>query len=407
MKTHVFAAAFALPGLSWSATCNFTPPIDVYSAAKSVHLHLESAGRRSMAVNEEGTVAIVWEDDRGGKPRIQAAFKGGRDDKFKQLQTVTQGEAAYEAVIVPLEEFTFLVAWEQNQAIFARVVNEIGQGPIARLSEKPARQVSLSLAQDGQPIAVWSEKRQNHYQIVYRQLHIKTEENVDTRNLKINADPLKIVETKVDADQNYATIAVSRAGMTVAWEDRRSGSTRIHISHAPHGKAFAPSTTLNKFRPPPSAKFGKGTGAMRVVLTSDGEQRVAAVWLDKRDFEGGYDVYAAVSNNGGAKFGDNELVQDLFGNNTPQWHPTLALLEDGSLMAAWDDSRDASSDVWYSWREQGQWSDDKLLADHDPAGNQAQPILTADNEGRVHVVFIDQQESNNRLRYTMCTPTGE
>ena len=81
---------------------------------------------------------------------------------------------------------------------------------------------------------------------------------------------------------------------------------------------------------------------------------MVAVWLDKRDFLSGYDVYAAFSSDGGRSFGRNLKVQDGFGENIAQWHAAVAANNQGRVVAVWDDDRDGNSDIWLAnWTGKG------------------------------------------------------
>jgi hypothetical protein len=68
--------------------------------------------------------------------------------------------------------------------------------------------------------------------------------------------------------------------------------------------------------------------------------RIAAVWLDKRDFLSGYDVYAALTEPGSLRFAKDAKAQDSFGDAIAQWHAAVAGNARGELVIAWDDDRD-------------------------------------------------------------------
>jgi hypothetical protein len=61
-----------LPLTSHADALDFEQPITVTAAAKGVYLHLDSSGRRALAISAE-VVAVVWEDNRSGKPAIYMA----------------------------------------------------------------------------------------------------------------------------------------------------------------------------------------------------------------------------------------------------------------------------------------------------------------------------------------------
>jgi len=157
---------------------------------------------------------------------------------------------------------------------------------------------------------------------------------------------------------------------------------------------------LNEFAPSPNPELGKGSGAMRPVLAGDGRQTVAAAWMDKRNWRSGYDVFAAVSVNGGKKFGANEQAQDMFGENVPQWHASITQSPNADVaVVAWDDTRNENPDVFYSLRVDGEWSEDYELPGASGPGRQSHPSIIYDEQGVLHAVWLDNIEGQTRLQY--------
>ena len=147
--------------------------------------------------------------------------------------------------------------------------------------------------------------------------------------------------------------------------------------------------------------FGGGPGAARVAIARFGEDGVAAVWSDKRNFRTGYDVYGAVSLDGGRTFGPNQSVQDAFGDLTEQWHPAVAGNLDGSVAVVWDDNRDGTGDVWLAWRVAAAWSDSQAVPGASGPGEQTHPAVALDARGNLHVVWVERDAAGGptRLRY--------
>lgn len=157
----------------------------------------------------------------------------------------------------------------------------------------------------------WAAKATTHYRIIAGTATVLND-RLQLGQVK-PVDPAPPVQ-----DQQYPSIAVTTAGTTVGWEDRRYGHTRLFTSFATPGNDFGPLRQLNQLKARRSTSFGNGTGAMRVVLASDGRDRNIASWLDKRDFTEGYDVYSSLSVDGGVTFIGNEKVEDMLGTNLPQ-----------------------------------------------------------------------------------------
>ena len=102
--------AYAQP---WS----FKEPVDITAPAKAgVFHHLESSGRRNIAVSAN-TVAVTWEDDRDGTPRIYLALKDKAAIKFAEHIQVSASGEAFEPGLVALKDGLFAVVWEEDEHV--------------------------------------------------------------------------------------------------------------------------------------------------------------------------------------------------------------------------------------------------------------------------------------------------
>lgn len=376
----------------------FGEPVPVTPVAgHRVFHHLESAGRRNIAASGD-RVGVIWEDDRSGTPEVYVAMKTAGSDGFDDDLRVSGGSEAYEPALAPLGAGDFVAAWEENGEIFARVLGD-RPGPPLRLGE--GTQASLDVA-DADVLVVWSEPRGEVSQIRFARLARLPQDALAPRETCV-VDPRPPA-----AGQLYPAVVASRDGPLVAWEDRRRGHTVILWSLGEAaGCGFKAPALLNEVSPTRDLPYGKGYGVARVALARFGPSAVVAVWEDKRDFRNGYDIFAALRADGPA-FGANHRVQDDFGGNSRQWHAAVAGDDDGTLVAAWDDDRDGTSDLWLSWREGDGWSDDLAVPGASGGGEQAQPALALDGKGNLHLAWVARQEVNGptRLLYLMA-PAAE
>ncbi len=398
----LLGAMFTAAHAGWS----FSPAVTVAGSASSkqqTHFfhHLESAGRKNIAVSG-GVVAVVWEDNHTGSSQVYVAFKREQANAFSAPVQLSTGQQAYEPAVAPIAGARFVVAWEQDGHVWLRAAGPGTKSAAQRVSAAPSRQASLAAGPDQGPNGriqlVWVQ-RDGHFPRVMTapvrtapRLHVGSARPVDAKPPK--------------QSQLYPSVALTRDRIVVAWEDRRSGHTRLLYSAAGPDGAFSAPRGLNEFRVG-NAKFGRGTGVTRVALAAMGGQRVGATWMDKRDFRGGYDIYAALSDDGGRHFGANEKVQDVFGNDQPQWHPAIAATHDGQVAAAWDDPRDNTEDVWLSWRTPDGWSDDAAVGPASGPGVQSDPVLAFDREGNLHIAWIARPSPNGptRILYSVAHPT--
>lgn len=376
----------SLPALAWE----FAEPVTVSSARANVFHHLEAAGRASLAVS--GTdVAVTWEDNRSGRPEVYVALKRA-EQNFGEALRVSRGGTAYEPAIAALADDGFVIAWEEEGRVHARAMRDGSLGPVVPVEDAPGTQATLAAAPDGGAVIAWV--RGNGAGAV-----VSAEAALREGGLELSM-PAPVEPGLEAPEQLYPSVAVTDSATIVAWEDRRHGHTRLLYAVAPSEGGFGAPQELNERPPSRSEQFGRGTGVTRVALTAGANGEVAAVWMDKREFEGGYKVYAAAHAEARGEFGENAKVQDVFGDTLPQWHPSIALGPDGTAVAAWDDRRDDTSDVWLSWRTENGWSDDVPV---DPAygpGEQSHPVLAFDERGVLHLAWVTRgAEGGTEIRY--------
>jgi hypothetical protein len=391
--------AVVLAGLSAGAVAappwEFSAPIAVTTTQGETVFHqLESSGRSNLAV-AGGTVAVVWEDNRSSLARVYVAFKAAAADRFEHEQPVSVAAPAYEPVVVALGEDLFLFGWEEDGEVWVRAGAPSGLGPPLRLSRQPAGQVHLAVSAAGEIQAVWAERRGAFSRILAAALRLSDDRTVQAGAVR----PVDAAAPR--QDQSYPVVAWPRPGVrVVVWEDRRHGHTVLMDSRAGADGKFSAPRQLNERPPRRSQAYGRGTGVARVGLAVPGDDRLVAAWLDKRDFEGGYDLYAAYSSDGGRHFGRNQKVQDRFGDAFGQWHGAVAANRNGALAAVWDDDRDETSDVWLAWPQDGGWSENLAVPGASGPGQQRSPVAALDAAGDLHLAWIEERPAGGtRLLY--------
>lgn len=369
----------------------FSSAINVTLNKKGVFHHLDASGRKSIAANRQ-MVAVTWEDNRSGKPQAYVAFKTYQQHVFGKTTQLSQAkQEAYEPTVIAINENQFLFAWEQDQHVWITTGNNKTIDKPVLLDKQPSSQVSLTITPNGNIFACWIQQQQPHRQLVVSEI------NLNSINLTIS-NPVIVDSHSSPRRQAYPSITSTPQGISIAWEDREHGHTRIYSSFSNDGKNFIKKQVLNDFVPPQNVKYGRGTGATRVALSSH-NNTVVATWMDKRDFLGGYDIYAAISHDAGKTFAENEIVQDMLGENQPQWHPAVAISPKGKIYVAWDDPRDDTPDIWLSYKENNEWSEDQLVEQASGAGQQNNPSISFDPMGRLHMVWIEQKATASLLQY--------
>lgn len=360
---------------------------------EQVFPHLDASGRRSLAVDGE-RVAVVWEDNRSGTPHAYVAFRDEDGDGFEARRRISGEEPAYAPAITTLGDGRFLTAWEEDGRVRARVLSRERAGPAAPLAED-ADQPTLHAA-NGRVFAAWREGEPGTRRVALAALNVEGEKvAVGWRR--------PVAPHDGRGDQLYPALAGLGDGALVAWEDRRHGHTRLYCAVRDDDGGPEP-VQLNETPSSSNPQYGRGTGVTRVALAKGGD-RLAAVWMDKRDFKGGYDIYSATGPAAEARFGPNEKAQDLFGNNTPQWHPAIAVSPSGQVVAAWDDPRDGNPDLWLSVRDtDGSWGDDFTFGGGSGPGAQTHPVVAFDDAGRLHLAWVDRGPEGARVLYSVARP---
>jgi hypothetical protein len=374
----------------------FGEPIDVTSTNKDkVFHHLESSGRHNIAISGD-TIAVAWEDDRDGTPRIYLARKGRNSQGFSSDVKISGQGEAYEPSLVALNNNRFALAWEEDARIHLRLVTPAELGPVITLDTVEGMQPSLA-SHDHELFLVFSRSDGRYGRIWMQRIKMDGLALQSEQGCAVDAEPAR-------DDQLYPAIISLEDRIIVAWEDRRLGHTIIMASQNDNPKScrFHSPQRISEALTGRSAAYGKGHGVSRVALAQYGAGQALAVWADKRDFREGYDIYSAHYQPGNKQlFGPNIRVQDGFGSVAQQWHATVAGDHSGMLVVGWDDNRDGDANIMLSWLEGDGWSDDFAVPGAAGTGEQSHPTITLDREGNLHLAWIERTTTDGptRVRY--------
>lgn len=377
-----------------SAEWQFSAAREVSGPARAGLFHqLDGAGRKQVAADAE-QVALVWTDNAAGSYQARVVFRALEGEGFGPVRQLSTGAEAYLPVVAALGDGRFLFAWEQDERVWLRSGSAAGLGDPVRLDEAESTQPALVADGAGEILVTWARREDGVLRLYSAPLQLAEDGRPEAGPARpVDAEPAR-------RDQLYPSLALSPAGLVVAWEDRRHGHTRILTAFRPRGGDFTPPRELNE-QPETgrSVEFGAGYGTTRVALASRAGQ-VVATWMDKRDYRSGYDIYAARSLDGGRTFGANEAVQGLFGADIPQWRPAVAIAPDGTALVVWDDTRDDSPDLWVSWREAEGWSEDQSVPPAYGPGAHTAPAVAFDPRGGLHLLWTSRDEAGiSRLHY--------
>jgi hypothetical protein len=372
------------------------PPVD------DVYHHLDGSGRKHIAVGGE-SVAVVWEDNRSQAPQVYVALKPLTREAFLPALLVSSGSEAYEPAIDAISGNRFVLAYEQDASVFARILSVEGLAEPVRLSRATASHVSIA-SFDEYVFASWRERDDGMWFLKVAALRVG-----NANRLIVNS--LQSVESDgLETPLLFPAIAVNGAGLCVAWEDRRAGHTRLLVSHAGDaGKPFTEPQSLNEFFSNRN-QYDRGSGVTRVSLASFAQDEILAAWMDKRRGGKGYGIFAALGADAGESFGPNEKVHGEEGDTQPHYNPATAGHQDGDFAIAWDDFRRGNSDVWISaYNSDLEWSDDYAPPVASGAGEQSHPSIAFDEEQNIHLLWIERshQDGPSRLWYSRGRTTQQ
>lgn len=379
-----------LAGTVQAAEWQWSAAVPLGVAGSSVFPHLDASGRKSIAVSGQ-QVALVWEDSRVGSPRCWLGWKSEQEASFHEVE-FGRGEC-FSPAIATAGGGRFLLSWEDEEGVKAAVFAKAVLGAPLKLAGEGGHATIVHHPELGVFVA-WTALEGRWRRISLARLAL----GADSLTLlgRQAADPLPPVD-----DQLYPVLAASHRGVTLAWEDRRLGHTVVFEVHSADGQAWsAPARISQNPTGKAQGNLGRGTGAMRPSLAAF-NGRLATVWLDKRDFLSGYDVYAALEEGGagGGSFGKNTKAQDSFGDSMAQWHAAVTGNARGDLVIAFDDERDGSADVWLTWWTGQGFADNLAPPAAAGAGAQSDPVIALDELGNLHLAWLMRNEGSEQLFY--------
>lgn len=383
----------------------FGNPITISDSADKTFHHLESSGRRNIAVASQ-IVAVVWEDNRDEKASIYLALKDKKHLDFSTELKISGSEDAFEPSIIALPGSRFAISWEEDNQVFIRVVNaaEITSPKLGNSLKLPIKNtMQSSLAANQEQIFVALAERNGRNSRI-RLVQLQLEQKLNLNLLKHCQVDLKVVKD----EQLYPSVILQNKNgektIVLAWEDRRMGHTIIMGSESKVEQfcQFSPVQRISKREGKSNLPYGKGHGVSRVALDTYGDSGIFAAWADKRDFREGYDIYAA-EYGASAQWSDNQKVQDDFGGVARQWHATVAGHPKGLRVVAWSDERENNSDVFYSLYENGEWSEDFPVPGASDEGEQSHPSITLDKDANIHLAWVHRSQVGGitTLKYIM------
>lgn len=373
--------------------------IEAYSAhtlntqqGPSIFHHLESGGRQSITFSNNN-VAVVWEDNSSGTNSVYYVYKKIDASEFSKPVNLSASTPAYSPVISAFKD-GFIVAWEQDDS--TRLIYIDMHGTILsaiNLGNSQERQISFHYS-NGDLLAAWIIGDFHSSDVVTAMISTDAKALLQINKLQvIDADSPKTLKA-------YPSILKTSDNFIISWQDLRTGTNVIRYIRSTGNNTHSEQKSINETIKK-SDKYGRGSGVMRASMSRIDTDSIIAVWMDKRARKSGYEVFASISDDNGKSFGENIKVQDTFGDQLPQWNASVVSDGSGKYIVLWNDSREGNQDIYYSYMDEGEWSDDVMIDIASGTGEQYAPSAVFDNDGNIHLVWLNKEDDETSVKYAI------
>jgi len=351
----------------------------------------------SISIDASGNAYAVWDDDRNGNWDIYFSYRpaGGTWAANVRVNDVSTGVRLNPSIAADSGGNAYAV-WgdcrDGNWDIYfsyrpaggtwgANVRVNDDAGMIAQ--GLPAIAVDAS----GNAYAVWADERNGDWDIYFS---YRPAGDTWGANVRVNDDAGQ-------AAQYHPSIAIDASGNAYAvWSDSRNGDSDIYFSYRPAGGNWGTNLKVND--DPGTAEQWES------AIAVDASGNAYAVWGDCRD--GNWDIYFSYRPAGGT-WGANVRVNDDAGTIAQGW-PAIAVDASGNAYAVWGDSRNASPDIYFSYRPAGgTWGANVRVNDdaRDFTHQKSDPSIAVDGSGNAYAVWGDYRDGNWDI-YFSYRPAG-
>jgi len=308
---------------------------DTFDTPVQVTTHSLDQCNPDLALAANGTLYVVWQDNRGGDWDIYASVStnGRTFSKETVVIDANDNQTAPSIVVDGASPSRVYVAWQDdrngNQDIYvASSTNAFASSTVSRVTTNAADQTEpdMAVGASNTVYLVWTDRRSGQ---------------ADIYGAASNASWSNVALVAGEGNQTSPALAVP-AGSSILhllWVNSVSGDSDIYYASS-NGLPASPLTGENI--------IDDTTGAPQTApsLACDAGGGVFACWQDTRNV-GAYgsdtDVYFTELGDGAVR--TNILVGET-GAKAGQSEPAIALSEDGQPYIVWTDSRDMSTEIY-------------------------------------------------------------
>ena len=366
----------------------------------------------SIAMDNAGKFAIVWEDRRNGNYDIYVQ-RYNPDGSGEGANLIVNNDTASSYQFYPSIAMNnaskFIITWYDyrniNPDIYAQRYNPngipIGANFMVNDDTNATGQEypSIGINNTGKFVITWHNYRNGNPDI-YAQRY-DSNGIAQGINFKVNDDP-------GTSSQYYPSIAMDNSGnFVIVWRDYRNGNYDIYAQRFDsNGVVQGTNFRVNDDAGTSDQDYPS------VMMNS--ESRFVIAWSDKRN--GNYDIYAQIYDSIGVAQGTNFRVNDDIGNTRNQYEPSVAMDSAGNFVIVWTDYRngDLNPDIYGQMFDKDGIPQGSNFRVNDDAGinNQYYPSVAIDPyDSRFVIVWTDFRNPDGdpeimAQKYEYGSPSG-
>ncbi|UCE72956.1 MAG: BNR-4 repeat-containing protein [Methanomassiliicoccales archaeon] len=353
----------------------------------------------SMAVDATGTVYIAWEDNRRGDMDIffSKSLDGGETwTSDVKISTDINNETQSAPSLAVDADGDIYVVWQDDRngdwdIYFAKSENggNSWTNPNIKISTDDTnlsqQYPSLTVDSSGNLYTIWADQRWGNWDIYFAK-SINGGITWIESDTPINSDALGTTQINPD-------IAVDSTGtLYAAWQDNIDGDYDIHFANSTNGGTSwsLPNKKINT--------EASGQDQYNPSIDAGTTGKVYLAWEDYRNDATNADIYFAKSTDGGGSWTKSIAPISTDPTNSHQTYPSLVLGPTGTIYVAWQDIRSGSDyDIYftYSIDQGGSWIYPNLRVNDDPVGKaQDLPTIGVGATSNVHVAWADYRNDH-------------
>ncbi|MGB0383556.1 MAG: exo-alpha-sialidase [Ardenticatenaceae bacterium] len=331
------------------------------------------------------TLYVAWDDTRNGNADIYVAESSDDGQTWEANVRVNDHMAEQFAPSLAVGNSSLYVAWvDTRNGMDIYIANSTDGGQtwgapvLVNDDTNSASQgdPSLAVGTDGTLYVAWMDTRGGDGDIYFAK---------STDGGQMWSTNVLVNDDAGSATQSEPTLAVDADGtLSVAWEDKRNNNTDIFFAQSTDGgQTWSSNVRVN-------GDTGQANQLTPDIAVDNGKLYV--MWRDQRN--GQDDIYVAQSTDAGLTWGNVKVNDD--GSLAGQTAPTLSVASDGTLYAAWMDSRNGIYDIYFAESsDSGQtWSSNERVDDDTNRRGQDVPSVALSSNGTIAIAWKDFRNGN-------------